>query len=150
MTNIIAQNKKAGYEYILLDRFEAGMELKGAEVKSLRNKKVSLSESFARVEGGAVYLYGAHISPYKQSGPFAPDPIRVRKLLLHKNEIEKLKNLTTQKGYTLMPTKLYFKRGFAKVEIAVAKGKKIFDKREKLRQRTVDIEIKRSFKSRVK
>ena len=150
MTNIIAQNKKAGYEYILLDRFEAGIELKGAEVKSLRNKKASLSESFARVEGGAVYLYGAHISSYKQSGPFAPDPIRVRKLLLHKNEIEKLKNLTTQKGYTLMPTKLYFKRGFVKVEIALAKGKKIFDKREKLHQRTVDIEIKRSLKLRGK
>ena len=147
MTNMIAQNKKAGYEYNLLDRFEAGIELKGAEVKSLRNKKASLSESFARVEGNVVYLYGTHISPYKQSGPFAPDPTRVRKLLLHKSEIEKLKNLTMQKGYTLMPTKLYFKRGFAKVEIAVAKGKKIFDKREKLRQRTIDIEIKRSLKS---
>ena len=147
MTNMIAQNKKAGYEYNLLDRFEAGIELKGAEVKSLRNKKASLSESFARVEGNVVYLYGTHISTYKQSGPFAPDPTRVRKLLLHKSEIEKLKNLTMQKGYTLMPTKLYFKRGFAKVEIAVAKGKKIFDKREKLRQRTIDIEIKRSLKS---
>jgi len=144
---MIAQNKKAGYEYNLFDRFEAGIELKGAEVKSLRNKKASLSESFARVEGNAVYLYGAHISPYKQSGSFAPDPTRVRKLLLHKSEIDKLKNLTLQKGFTLMPTKLYFKRGFAKVEIAVAKGKKIFDKREKLRQRAVDMDIKRSLKN---
>ena len=143
----IARNKKAFFEYILSDKFEAGLELKGPEVKSMREGKISLSDSFVKAEKGEVYLYGMHVSPYKQSGPFAPDPTRVRKLLLHKIEIEKLNSLTNQKGYTVIPTRLYFKRGFAKIEIAVAKGKKLFDKREKLRQQTIDRETSRSLKS---
>jgi len=143
----IARNKKAFFEYILSDKFEAGLELKGPEVKSMREGKISLSDSFVKAEKGEVYLYGMHVSPYKQSGPFAPDPTRVRKLLLHKTEIEKLNSLTNQKGYTVIPTRLYFKRGFAKIEIAVAKGKKLFDKREKLRQQTIDRETNRSLKS---
>jgi len=143
----IARNKKAFFEYTLSDKFEAGIELKGPEVKSMREAKISLSDSFVKAEKGEVYLYGMHVSPYKQSGPFAPDPTRVRKLLLHKTEIDKLNSLTNQKGYTVIPTRLYFKRGFAKVEIAVAKGKKLFDKREKLRRQTVDREINRSLKS---
>jgi len=143
----IARNKKAFFEYILSDKFEAGLELKGPEVKSMREGKISLSDSFVKAEKGEVYLYGMHVSPYKQSGPFAPDPTRVRKLLLHKIEIEKLNSLTNQKGYTVIPTRLYFKRGFAKIEIAVAKGKKLFDKREKLRQQTIDRETNRSLKS---
>ncbi|MDP8298032.1 MAG: SsrA-binding protein SmpB [Candidatus Orphnella occulta] len=143
----IARNKKAFFEYILSDKFEAGLELKGPEVKSMREGKISLSDSFVKAEKGEVYLYGMHVSPYKQSGPFAPDPTRVRKLLLHKTEIEKLNSLTNQKGYTVIPTRLYFKRGFAKIEIAVAKGKKLFDKREKLRQQTIDRETSRSLKS---
>ena len=142
----IARNKKAFFEYILSDKFEAGLELKGPEVKSMREGKISLSDSFVKAEKGEVYLYGMHVSPYKQSGPFAPDPTRVRKLLLHKIEIEKLNSLTNQKGYTVIPTRLYFKRGFAKIEIAVAKGKKLFDKREKLRQQTIDRETNRSLK----
>ncbi len=142
----IARNKKAFFEYILSDKFEAGLELKGPEAKSMREGKISLSDSFVKVEKGQVYLYGMHVSPYKQSGPFAPDPTRVRKLLLHKNEIERLNSLTNQKGYTVIPTRLYFKRGFAKIEIAVAKGKKLFDKREKLRRQTIDREINRSLK----
>jgi len=143
----IARNKKAFFEYILSDKFEAGLELKGPEVKSMREGKISLSDSFVKAEKGEVYLYGMHVSPYKQSGPFAPDPTRVRKLFLHKTEIEKLNSLTNQKGYTVIPTRLYFKRGFAKIEIAVAKGKKLFDKREKLRQQTIDRETNRSLKS---
>jgi len=143
----IARNKKAFFEYILSDKFEAGLELKGPEVKSMREGKISLSDSFVKAEKGEVYLYGMHVSPYKQSGPFAPDPTRVRKLFLHKTEIEKLNSLTNQKGYTVIPTRLYFKRGFAKIEIAVAKGKKLFDKREKLRQQTIDRETSRSLKS---
>lgn len=143
----IARNKKAFFEYILSDKFEAGLELRGPEVKSMREGKISLSDSFVKAEKGEVYLYGMHVSPYKQSGPFAPDPTRVRKLLLHKTEIDKLNSLTNQKGYTVIPTRLYFKRGFAKIEIAVAKGKKLFDKREKLRQQTIDRETNRSLKS---
>ncbi|MFH1868369.1 MAG: SsrA-binding protein SmpB [Candidatus Omnitrophota bacterium] len=146
--NDIAKNRKAYFDYNLSDRFEAGIELKGPEVKSIRQRKVSLSESFARVERSGLYLYGMHISPYEQSGPFAPDPTRVRKLLLHKSEIIKLQSLTAQKGYTLVPVRIYFKRGFAKVEIAVASGKKLFDKRDKIRRRTVDREIRRSLKPR--
>jgi SsrA-binding protein len=142
----IARNKKAFFEYTLSDKFEAGIELKGPEVKSMREGKISLSDSFVRVEKGQAYLFGMHVSPYKQSGPFAPDPTRVRKLLLHRTEIDKLNSLTAQKGYTLIPTRLYFKRGFAKIEVAVAKGKKLFDKREKLRRQTVDREINRSLK----
>ncbi|NQT95057.1 MAG: SsrA-binding protein SmpB [Candidatus Omnitrophica bacterium] len=145
---IIAQNKKAHFDYNLFDRFEAGIELKGAEVKSIKQRKASLSDSFARIERGEVFLYGMHVNPYKQSGPFAPNPTRTRKLLLHKKEISKLQGLTTQKGYTLVPTRLYLKKGLVKIELAVAKGKMLFDKREKLRQRTVDREIKRSLKSK--
>jgi SsrA-binding protein len=142
----IVHNKKAGFDYFLLDRFEAGIELQGAEVKSIRDRKVSLNDSFARVEKGEVYLYGMHISPYPQSGRFAPEPLRVRKLLLHKVEIRKLQGLTSQKGNTLVPTRLYFKKSVVKIEIAVAKGKKFFDKREKIKQKTIEREMKRSFK----
>ena len=143
----ICRNRKAFFEYILSDRFEAAIELKGPEVKSMREGKISLNDSFVRVEKSQAYLYGMHISPYKQSGPFAPDPTRVRKLLLHRTEIDRLDSFTSQKGYTIIPTRLYFKRGFAKIEVAVAKGKKLFDKREKLRRQTIDREINRSLKS---
>lgn len=144
----IARNKKAFFQYALLDRFEAGIELKGAEVKSMREGKVSLNDSFVRIERAEAYLYNMHVSAYRQSGPFAPDPARVKKLLLHKKELERMSSLTSQKGYTLIPTRCYFKKGFAKVEVAVAKGKKLFDKRERLRQRTIDREIDRSLKLR--
>jgi SsrA-binding protein len=142
----IAQNRKAHFDYVLLDRFQAGIELKGAEVKSIRERKVNLNDSFARIEKNEVFVYGMHISPYKQSGPFAPDPTRVRKLLLHKDEIMTLEGLTSQKGFTLIPTRVYFRKGFAKIEIALAKGKRLFDKREKLRRRTIERELRRSLK----
>jgi SsrA-binding protein len=148
MSTDIARNRKAHFEYILLDRFEAGIELKGPEVKSLRQRKANINDSFARIEADELFVYGMHISPYKQSGRFAPDPTRVRKLLLHRSQIERLKTMASQKGHTLIPTRIYFKKGYAKLEIAVAKGKKLFDKRQKLKQRTVDREIKRSLKSK--
>jgi SsrA-binding protein len=146
--NDIAQNRKAHFDYNLFDRFEAGIELKGAEVKSIRQRKVNLKDSFARVEQDGAYVYGMHISPYEQSGRFAPNPTRTRRLLLRKSEIERLRGLTAQKGYTLVPVRVYFKKGFAKVEIAVAKGKRFFDKREKMRRRTLEREIRRCLKSR--
>jgi SsrA-binding protein len=140
----IARNKKAFFEYTLFDRVEAGIELKGPEVKSIRQGKVALSDSFVRIENGQAYAYGVHISPYAQSGLYAPDPKRTRKLLLHKRQINELSGSALQKGHTLIPVRVYLKKGFVKIEIAVAKGKKLFDKREKLRQRTIDREIKRS------
>ena len=143
----IVHNRKASFDYILLDRFDAGIELKGPEVKSIRQRKVNLKDSFCRIESGQAYVYGMHISPYAQSGRFAPDPIRVRRLLLHKSEINRLTGLTQQKGNTLVPTRIYIKGGLVKLEIAVAKGKKLFDKREKLRRRAVDREMQRSLKS---
>ena len=142
----IARNKKAFFEYALFDRFEAGIELKGPEVKSIRQGKLALSDSFVRIENGQAYVYGMHISPYKESGPYAPDPKRTRRLLLHKRQIDGLSGSTSQKGHTVIPIRVYFKKGFVKIEIAVAKGKKLFDKREKLRQKTIDKEIKRSLK----
>jgi len=146
--NDIAQNKKAYFDYHLFDKFEAGIELKGPEVKSIRERKANLKDSFARIEKGEVHLYGMHVSPYEQSGRFAPNPTRARRLLLHRSEIERIRSLTSEKGYTLVPTRLYFRKGFAKVEIAVAKGKRLFDKRERMRQRTVEREVRRSLKSR--
>jgi SsrA-binding protein len=142
----IARNKKAFFEYTLFDRFEAGIELMGPEVKSIRQGKVALGDSFVRIENAQAYVYGMHISPYEQSGPFAPDPKRARKLLLHKKQIALLAGSVSLKGYTLIPIRIYFKKGFAKIEIAIAKGKKLFDKREKLRRRAVDMDLKRSFK----
>jgi SsrA-binding protein len=142
----IARNKKAFFEYALFEKFEAGIQLNGPEVKSMRQGKIALSDSFVRVEGKQAYVYGMHISPYKQSGPFTPDPLRARKLLLHKQEIASLSQMVLQKGYTLVPLRIYFKKGFAKIEIALAKGKKLFDKRQVLRQKTIDQEIRRSLK----
>ena len=148
MGNLIATNRKAGYDYTLFDGFEAGIELKGSEVKSIRDRKININDSFVRIDKKEAFIYGAHISPYKQSGPFAPDPARVRKLLLHKAEIIKLTSLTSQKGYTIVPAKVYFKKGKVKIEIKLAKGKKFFDKREKIRKREVELELRRSLKSR--
>jgi len=142
----IACNKKAFFEYALLERFECGIELKGPEVKSSRQGKVALSGSFVRVENAQAYVYGMHISPYEQSGPYAPDPKRTRRLLLHKRQIGQLSGLMSQRGYTLVPVRVYLKKGFIKIEIAVARGKKLFDKRDKLRQKTIEMEIKRSIK----
>ncbi|KPK38009.1 MAG: SsrA-binding protein, partial [Omnitrophica WOR_2 bacterium SM23_29] len=130
---LIATNREARHNYHILESVEAGIELKGAEVKSLREHRANLKDSFARVEGNEIYLYNMHISPYPQAGRFNPEPKRRRKLLLHKTEIKRLFGQLTQKGLTLVPLMLYFKRGFAKVELALAKGKKLYDKREVIR-----------------
>ena len=147
MSNSVATNKKASFEYQLFDRFEAGLELKGPEVKSIRGRSVNINDSFVRIDRAEAYVFGMHISPYKQSGQFAPDPARARRLLLHKSEIIRLSSFISQKGYTVVPTRVYFKKGKIKLEIAIAKGKKLFDKREKIRKRETDRSIARSLKS---
>ncbi len=145
---IVATNRKALYNYHILNSFEAGMVLKGSEVKSLRLGRVSLRESFARAEGNEIFLYDLHIAPYSHQGILGPEPTRPRKLLLHKREIKRLIGLTTQKSLTLIPLKIYFKKGKAKVEIALAKGKKKYDKRESLKRRAAQREIARALKTR--
>ncbi|MBI1953549.1 MAG: SsrA-binding protein SmpB [Candidatus Omnitrophica bacterium] len=145
----IARNSSAGRDFHLLDKLEAGIELKGAEVKSLRDRRVSLKDSFARVEKGEVWLHGMDITPYPQAGPWAPEPKRVRRLLLHKREIERLEGQVMQKGCTLIPTKLYFKGSRVKVELAVARGKQLFDKRETIKKRELAREMSRALKKRM-
>ena len=142
----VATNKKAQFNYHILSRFEAGIELKGAEVKSLREGKVSLNESFAFIEEGEVFLFNCNISPYSYANIQSLEPARKRKLLLHKNEIHRLKGDLTQKGLTLIPLKIYFKNGIAKVELTLCKGKKLFDKREVIKKRELDREVRRNFK----
>jgi len=145
---IVATNRKARYNYHILNSFEAGMVLKGSEVKSLRIGRASLKESFARIEGNEAFIYNLHIAPYSHQGIPGPEPTRLRKLLLHKREIKRLIGLTSQKGLTLVPLKIYFKEGKAKVEIALAKGKKKYDKREKLKRKTTQREMERALKGR--
>ncbi len=127
---LIANNKKAYHDYFILDKFEAGISLHGTEVKSLRMGKCSIKEAFIRVENGEVFVYGMHISPYEKGNIFNKDPMRVRKLLLHKSEINKLVGQTKEKGITIMPLRVYFKGSLVKVEIGIAKGKKLYDKRQ--------------------
>ena len=144
---LIATNKKARYHYHILDEFEAGLVLKGAEVKALRESKASLSDGFARVENREILLYNLHISLYSKSSEKEYNPTRPRKLLLHKKEIDKLTGKLAERGLSLIPLKIYFKRGIAKVEIALAKGKKLYDKREALKRKTAEKELRRAVKS---
>ena len=125
---LIANNKKAFHDYFIEDTYEAGISLAGTEVKSLRMGKCSVKESFIRVEKGEVYIYGMHISPYEKGNIFNKDPLRVRKLLLHRHEINKIEGKLQEKGLTLVPLKVYFKGSLVKVEIGVARGKKLYDK----------------------
>lgn len=143
---IVATNRKAWHDYLILETFEAGLVLVGTEVKSLREGRANLKDSFARIKNAEAYLYNAHISPYGQAGPNNHDPTRTRKLLLHRQEINKLIGRVAEKGLTLIPLKLYFKRGKAKVELALARGKKLYDKREVLRARVHEREIAMAFK----
>jgi SsrA-binding protein len=145
---IIAQNKKAYHDYFIEETYEAGIALTGTEIKSIRMGKVNLKDSFARVENNEVYLYNMHISPYEKGNIFNKDPLRTRKLLLNRHEINKLIGYVTRKGYTLIPTKLYLKRGLAKVELAVAKGKKLYDKREDIARRDAKRELEKHFKEK--
>ncbi|OGX17730.1 MAG: SsrA-binding protein, partial [Omnitrophica WOR_2 bacterium RBG_13_44_8b] len=140
MSKVIATNRKAGRDYEILETFEAGIELKGSEVKSARDGKVNLNDSFARIDGSEVILYNTHISPYAQASYLNVDPIRARRLLLHKKQIRKLSGQLTQKGLTLIPLKAYFnERGFVKLELAICKGKRLYDKRETIKRRELDL-----------
>lgn len=127
---VIANNRRARHDYFIDETIEAGIVLQGTEVKSLRSGRVNVRDSFARVENGEVFLYDLHISPYEQGNRHNHDPLRVRKLLLHKREIRRLIGKTREDGYTLIPTRLYFSNGRCKVELALAKGKRLYDKRE--------------------
>lgn len=131
---IIAQNKKARYEFFIEDTYEAGIQLRGTEIKSVRAGKVSLDESYIDIKNGEIFLIGMHISPYLASGSFNHDETRDRKLLMHKNEIIRLLNKKERDGFTLIPLKLYFEGALVKVEVAVARGKKLYDKRESLKE----------------
>ena len=140
----IATNRKARHEYEILDTLEAGMVLRGPEVKSLRAGKVGFQDAFARVEDGEVRLYSLHISPYEQANRYNADPMRTRKLLLHGHEIERLAGKVHEKGLTLIPLELYFRRGYAKVLLGVARGRKLHDKREKLKRKVQEREARRA------
>lgn len=141
----IATNRQARFNYTILESLEAGIALKGSEVKSLRAGKVSLNESFARAEGSEIFIYNMHIVPYEFATLSAPDPMRARKLLLHKSQIRKLIDETSAKHLALVPLKLYFKQGLVKVELALAKGKRVYDKREAIKKRDSDRELRRRF-----
>ncbi|HMP90032.1 MAG TPA: SsrA-binding protein SmpB [Kiritimatiellia bacterium] len=140
----IAGNRKASFNFHLLEKLEAGIELRGPEVKSIREGLVSLNESFARIEENQIYIYGMHIQPYSHSRVETHDPIRPRRLLLHRNEINRLIGQVTEKGRSLVPVRIYIKRGFIKMEIALGKGKQLIDKRETLKRRTSDRETART------
>lgn len=143
---IIAKNRKAFYQYEILEKIECGIVLTGTEVKSLRNKDVSINDSFAQLDHGEAFLYEMHIGEYKQGNRQNHEPKRKRKLLLHKREISKIAGKVQQKGYTLIPLSIYFKNGLAKLEIAIARGKSMFDKREDIKKRTVEREIRQVMK----
>ena len=145
---LIADNRPARHDYHLTDRIEAGIVLTGTEVKSLRDGRVSLQQAYADVREGEVWLVGATISPYEQAAVDAHDPDRDRKLLLHRKEIASLIGKVTQRGFTLVPTRLYFKNGRAKVELALAKGKELHDKRRDIARRDADRQIERALRSR--
>ena len=145
---MIANNKKAYHDYFIDEKYEAGIELYGTEVKSLRMGKCSIKESFIKVENNQVYVYGMHISPYEKGNIFNKDPLRVRKLLLHKSEINKLLGKTKEKGIAIVPLKVYFKGSLVKVEIGLAKGKKLYDKRQDIARKDQQREAQRDFKVR--
>jgi SsrA-binding protein len=143
---LVANNKKAYHDFFIDDKYETGIELFGTEVKSIRMGKCSIKESFVRIEKGEVYIYGMHINPYEKGNIFNKDPLRVRKLLLHKTEINKLAAKIAEKGYTLVPLQVYFKGSLVKVEIGLARGKKLYDKRDDIAKKDQRREVEREFK----
>lgn len=145
---LIANNKKAWHDYFIEDRYEAGIELRGTEVKSIRMGHCSIKEAFIRVENNEVFIYGMHVNPYEKGNIFNKDPLRVRKLLLHRSEIRKLIGKMAVKGYTLVPLQVYFKGSHIKVEIALAKGKKLYDKRQDIARKDQRRAAERDFKVR--
>ena len=145
---LIANNKKAYHDYFIEDKYEAGISLAGTEVKSLRQGKCSIKESFVRIEKGEVFIYGMHISPYEKGNIFNKDPLRVKKLLLHKYEINKMAGKIAEKGYTLVPLQVYFRGSLVKVELGLAKGKKLYDKRQDIAKKDQKREAEKEFKVR--
>jgi SsrA-binding protein len=146
---VMARNKKALHEYHIEETVEAGIVLTGTEIKSIRQGRVNLKDSYALINQGEIFLLNMHISPFEQGNRFNHDPTRTRKLLLHKQEISKLIGLTQQKGYTLVPLDLHLRNGFAKIQLALAKGKKLHDKRQAIAKRDADREIRRQLKERM-
>ena len=145
---LVANNKKAYHDFFIDEKYEAGIELHGTEVKSLRMGKCSIKEAFVRIENGEAFIYGMNISPYEKGNIFNKDPLRSKKLLLHKVEIRKLGGKMSEKGYTIVPLQVYFKDGKAKVEIGLARGKKLYDKREDIAKKDLRRETEREFKIR--
>jgi SsrA-binding protein len=145
---VVATNRKAYHEYFIDERFECGIVLTGTEVKSLRQGKASLAEAYASPDGDEIFIHSMHISPYDPGSRFNHDPLRKRKLLLHRREIRRLQGLVQRKGYTLIPLKLYFERGYAKVSLGVARGKKSYDKRHAIAERDSKREVERALRAR--
>ena len=147
---LVANNKKAYHDYFIEEKYEAGLVLHGTEVKSLRMGKCSIKEAFIRIENGEVFIYGMHISPYEKGNIFNKDPLRVRKLLLHKSQIQKLIGDSAEKGYTIVPLQVYFSNGRAKIEIGLAKGKKLYDKRQDIAKKDQKREAEKELKVRLR
>ena len=145
---LVANNKKAYHDYFVDEKIEAGLVLHGTEVKSLRMGKCSIKESFIRIENGEMFVYGMHISPYEKGNIFNKDPLRVKKLLLHKSEINKLTGKIKEKGFTIVPLQVYFKGGKAKMEIGLCRGKKLYDKRADIAKKDIKREAEKEFKIR--
>lgn len=147
---LVANNKKAYHDYFIEEKYEAGLVLHGTEVKSLRMGKCSIKEAFIRIENNEVFIYGMHISPYEKGNIFNKDPLRVKKLLLHKQQIRKLIGNSSEKGYTIVPLQIYFRDGRAKIEIGLAKGKKLYDKRQDIARRDQKREAEKELKVRLR
>ena len=147
---LIANNKKAYHDFFIEDTFEAGVSLHGTEVKSLRMGKCSIKEAFVRIENGEVFVYGMHISPYEKGNIFNKDPLRARKLLMHRSEINKLEGKIREKGLTLVPLQVYFKGSLVKVEIGLARGKKLYDKRDDIAKKDQRREVERDYKQKLR
>ncbi|MBI5166907.1 MAG: SsrA-binding protein SmpB [candidate division NC10 bacterium] len=148
MEKVLCTNRKARHDYHIEETLEAGIALQGTEVKSLRAGKANLKDSYAGLEGGEVYLYNCHISPYEAASRFNHEPLRTRKLLLHRREIQRLVGKVQEKGLTLVPLSMYLEKGKVKVELALARGKKLYDKREDLRRRAAEREVEQAFRER--
>lgn len=149
MSRAIATNKKAYRDFFFSDKWECGIELKGGEVKSIRAGGVNFKDTFARIDENEIFLYNLHVEPYAQASYLNEEPDRVRKLLLHRREIKKINRIVAQQNLALVPTKIYFnKRGFVKIEIALGKGKKLYDKRETIKKRNIDRDLGRAVKNR--
>jgi len=151
MSKLIASNKQARRDYDVIETIEAGIELAGSEVKSIREANISLRDSFARIENGEVFLYNTHISPYTEASYLNVDPLRRRRLLLHKNQIRKFYSSLSQRGFTLVPLSVYFnEKGKVKIELALCKGKKFYDRREAIKRREMELEVRKALKGRRK